>query len=786
MIKHSLLLLFRNFLRFKTTFFINLAGLSAGLACSLLIFFWVNDELQFDQFHEKKDRLYQVLENRVRSGGIRTSNTTSGLLGETLQGEMPEVEYAMNVSSDETATLTIGDNNMKAEGRFVGKDFFKMFSFSLLQGDVNQVLLDKSSLAISDELALKLFHTTDNVVGRTVEYDHHDSYIISGVFKKAPQQSSLQPDFLGTFEKYKDGKEWLPDWGNTGTFAFVLLKPGADVTAFNTKFANYIKVKTKNADSYRTPFLKRFARDYLHGNYENGVEAGGRITYVKLFSIIAAFILVLAAINFMNLSTAKASRRMKEVGIKKAVGAGRRTLMLQYLGESLLMSFLSLLLAVLIADLLLPKFNEITNKHIVLHLDIISGLQLIGITLVTGLLAGSYPAIYLSGFSPATVLKGQFSASWGEQWARKGLVIFQFVISIVFIVSVVVIYKQIEFVQSRDLGYQKENVIFVAREGNILTDASLETFLNEIKAIPGVVNASSLGHNLTGHNSGTWGVQWPGKDMNDKTEFENMTVNYDLMETMGIEMKEGRSFSRDFTDTARIIFNEAAIRFMGMEDPIGKVVKLWGSDMEVIGVAKDFNFESLHQKVKPLFLRIYPNDTWQIVIKLAQGPQHETIKRLESTFQKVNPGFIFQYSFLDQNQQALYAAEQRVAVLSRYFAGLAVLISCLGLFGLVSFTAERRLKEIGIRKVLGSSVFRIVFLLSGDFTKTVIIAILLALPLSYFLSHYWLEAFAYRTPLEWWYFVTAGLIALCIAWLTVSVQAFKAARVNPVKCLKEQ
>jgi putative ABC transport system permease protein len=786
MIKHNLLLLFRNFLRFKTTFFVNLAGLSAGLACSLLIYFWVNDEWQVDQFHEKKDRLYQVVENRVRSSGIWTSYTTSGLLGETLSGEMPEVEYAMNTSSDQAATFSIGDKNMKAEGRFVGKDFFKMFSFSLLQGDANQVLLDKSSLVISDELALKLFNTTDNVVGRTVEYDHQDSYVISGVFKKVPQQSSMQLDFLGTFEKYKDGKEWLLNWGNTGTHAFVLLKPDADVSAFNAKFASYIKVKTKDEDAYRTPFLKLFARNYLHGNYENGVETGGRITYVKLFSIIAVFILVIASINFMNLSTAKASRRMKEVGIKKAVGAGRKTLIVQYLSESLFMSLLSLVLAILIADLMLPKFNEITGKHIALHLDAITGLRLMAITAITGLLAGSYPAIYLSGFNPATVLKGQFSASLGEQWARKGLVVFQFVISIIFIVSVVVVYKQIEFVQSRDLGYDKENVIFVRREGNIWTDASLETFLTEIKSIPGVANASSLGHNLMGHNSGTSGVEWPGKDLNDRTEFENMSVNHDLMETLGIELKEGRTFSSDFADTSRIIFNEAAIRFMGMEDPVGKTIKLWGDNMEIIGVAKDFNFESLHQKVKPLFLRMYAGNTWHIVIKLARGPQHETLKRIEDTFHKVNPGFIFEYSFLDQNQQALYTSERRVAVLSRYFAGLAVLISCLGLFGLVSFTAERRLKEIGIRKVLGSSVFRIVFLLSGDFTKTVLIAILVALPLSYLLTHYWLDGFAYRTSLEWWYFVAAGLIALCIAWLTVSVQAFKAARVNPVKCLKEQ
>jgi len=786
MIKHNLLLLLRNFWRFKTTFFINLAGLSAGLACTLLIYYWVTDEIQMDQFHEKKDRLFEVMENRVKSGGIWTAYTTSGLLGETITSDMPEVEMAFNMSMDQGATFTVGDKNLKVRGNFAGKDFFKMFSFPLLQGNADKVLLEKNAVVISDDLALRLFNTVDNVVGRTIEYDHHDMYVVSGVFRKMPKTSSMQMDFVATFEKFKEGKEWLLSWGNSGTVAYVLLKPDADVDAFNAKFANYIKIKTNGESAYRTPFLKLFSRVYLYDGYDNGVESGGRIWYVKLFSIIAVFILFIACINFMNLSTARASRRMKEVGIKKVVGAGRRVLIVQYLGESVLMAVLSLLLAILIADLLLPQFNLITGKNIAIHFDGFTILQLVAITTFTGLVAGSYPALYLSGLNPAVVLKGKFTSAIGEQWARKGLVIFQFTISIIFIVSVIVVYRQIDYLQSKNLGYDQAQVVSIGREGALWDEGKLETFVSELKAVPGVLNAASIGHNLMGHNSGTYGVEWPGKDPKDRSEFENVSVNYGTMETLGIELKEGRGFTQNPSDTAKIIFNEAAIQFMGLEDPVGTVVKLWGDNREIIGVVKDFNFQSLHQKVKPVFLQLAPGNTWNIMVKLAPGPQHEAIERIEKLYHQVNPGFIFQYSFLEEDHHKLYDSERRVATLSRYFAVLAVFISCLGLFGLVSFTAERRLKEIGIRKVLGSSVLRIVFLLSGDFTKTVLISILLALPLSYFFANYWLKDFAYRAPLAWWYFVLAGLLALAISWLTISTQAFKAARVNPVKCLKEQ
>lgn len=786
MLRHSLLVAFRNFKRFTNSFFINLVGLSTGLACAVFIFLWVDDELRMDNFHEKGDRLYQAMEHQQYADRIMTTISTPGVLAEALKDEIPEVEYAATATWVNAATLSIDDHNVKAEGFHVGADFFNIFSYGLVQGNADQVLLDKMSIVISEDLAIRLFETKENVIGRQVEYQHEKIFQVTGVFKGTPKQSSYQFDFALPFEEYKDDNDWVLSWGNNGPKTFLTLREGSNLNQVNEKIADFIKKKEEQSNV--TLFFLPYAHRYLHGRYENGKPSGGRIEYVRLFGAIAIFILIIACINFMNLSTAQASRRAKEVGIKKSIGAGQGELVIQYLSESILIALLSLVLALLIVWISLPQFNFITEKQITLDLtDPRLVFSLLGITLVTGILAGSYPALYLAGFRPVKVLKGEVRGSIGELWARRGLVIFQFTLSIVLIIAVLVIFKQIEFVQNKNLGYDKDNVVYFEIEGRV--EDNLATFLAEMERIPGVVSASSIGHNLVGRQNNTSGLNWEGKNPDDRILFEHVRVNYGLIETLGIEMIEGRSFSENFgADSTKIILNEAAIKIMGYEaDPIGRIVRLWDEvDMEIIGVAKDFHFQSLHDKVNPLFFRLSPSQSWNIMARIENGQEKATLDRLKDFYEDYNSGFTFEYAFLNEDFQQLYAAEQRVSVLSRYFAGIAIIISCLGLFGLAAFTAERRLKEIGIRKALGSSAWSIVYLMSSDFTRMVLVSILIALPVGYYLVDIWLQRFAFRIDLETWFFVLSGLVALVIAWLTVGSQAIKAANVNPAQCLRNE
>ncbi len=790
MFQHHLLLIYRNFKRYKSTFLINLVGLSTGLACTLLIYLWVNDELHFDKFHEKDDRLFQAMENWRESTGITTQSGTLHQLAEALQREIPEVEYAATVTPPAffpKFTLNQNGNKMKAVGRFAGKDYFNMFSFPLTQGNKNQVLEDKNALVLSEKMALKLFNTTKNIIGKAVEWETmgvKQQVTVTGVFKGVPSNSSEEIDFVLAFEAFeKDIMHMHVNWDNPEPFyTYVVLKEDVNLGLVNRKIGSFLKKKSKQA-GHRTLFLTSYSDQYLYGKFENGVQVGTRIGYVKLFSLIALFILVIACINFMNLSTAKASRRIKEVGIKKAIGAGRNTLIYQYLGESMLMAFLSLLVALTLVVLLLPQFNQITGKGLSLNLDANLILALLGITFFTGLLAGSYPALYLSGFNPALVLKGKFTNSLAELWTRKGLVVFQFALSVIFIVSVLVVYKQIAYVQHKNLGYDKDQIITFEIEGRVTSN--LETFLAEIKKIPGVVNASSKLDNFIGGFGGPRNetTTLDGKEI----PVNRVVVNYDFIETLGIPLKAGRTFSREFgTDQGKHVVNQALVDALGIKDPVGKVIKGEGRDLEIIGVVNNFHYKSLHEKIKPFIFALEPESATVILVKIGVGREKETLARLEQFYKDYNPGFPLNYQFLDAAYQAQYVAEQRVAVLSQYFAGLAILISCLGLLGLAAFTAERRRKEIGIRKVLGASEVGIVYLLSGDFTKMVVMAIALALPISWLIIRQWLEHFAYRIDLEGWYFAGAGLITLFIAWLTVSSQAFKAARINPVHCLKDE
>ena len=786
MIKHTLLLIYRNFLRAKGYFFINLIGLAAGLVCTLLIYLWVRDELNMNKFHEKDARLYQVMEHQKYADELMTTTSTPGILAETMKAELPEVEYAATTTWISPFTLSVKDHNVKADGYYVGEDYFNIFSFHLLQGNADLVLKDKLSMVISKDLAMRLFGTDENAVGKIVELQHKKSFTVSGVFENLPTNSSLQFDFVLSFEEFKLDNEWVIQWGNNGPSSYVILREGTDPTVFSEKIKDFVKSKNKD-DSNVSLFVQKFSDRYLHGRFDNGVQSGGRIEYVQLFSIIAIFILIIACINFMNLSTARASRKAKEVGIKKSVGAQRSSLIAQYISESLVMTILSVVLSLIIVWMLLPQFNIITDKKITLHLNDPQLLMWLGgITLFTGIVAGSYPALYLSGFRPAAVLKGEVRGSWGELWARKGLVVFQFLLSVILIVSVLVIYRQIDYVQTQNLGYTKEHLIQFPIEGKV--ESGRETFLKEVRRMPGVVSASSIGSSLLGRNSNTSGLEWDGKNPEDNILFENVGIGYGLLETLGVKMAEGRMYSEEYgSDTTKIIFNEAAIRVMNLENPIGKTIKLWGEyDLQIIGVVKDFHFQSLHDAVNPLFFRLSPSDTWNIMIRLEAGKEKETLAALDKFYRDFNPGFTFEYKFQDQEYAQQYAAEQRVASLSFYFATMAILISCLGLFGLAAFTAERRLKEIGIRKALGSSSTSIVLLLSGDFTIMVLISIAFGLPVSYYLLDEWLKRFVFHIDLEIWYFLLAGMIALVIAWITVASQAIKASRVNPVKCLRSE
>jgi len=747
---------------------LNLIGLSTGLACALLIWLWVQDELQTDRFHANGDRIYQVMVTQQQGNLKNTSSGTSGGLGQELTRTIPGVEQSVTMAPQiwfEPFSLSVGNNTLSATGNFVSKNFFSVFSFDLLEGNKNTVLADKHSVVISKSLALRLFHSTENVVGKTLTwklFDFTHPAIISGVYNDMPANSTIRMDFVLNFGAWVDQIPVSGDLGNgTGPFeTYVLLKQGADVQAAMGKWPFKIELS-----------LRKFTDRYL--------QEGSRMAYVRMFCLIGIFIIIIACINFMNLSTANAAGRMKEVGIRKAIGASRARLIRQFLGESLLLSFMALLLAIGIVMLLMPAFNAITGKQLSLKIDYV----VVAIPLITGLLAGSYPAFYLTGFHPVVTLKGKFLQTSGNAWARKGLVIFQFVISVVFIIAVLVIYQQIKFIQHKSLGFNRENVIYFQADGPAMERK--DALIAGIRQIPGVVNASSMMRNIImpagipdSH------IEWDGKNKDQQIRFTQMLVNYDLPETLGMTLLKGRSFSRDFsTDNQGVVLNETAVKAMDLKDPIGKTIYTENVPVQIIGVVKDFHFNSLHDAIQPYIFRLWPEYS---VITMVRVHDVQTIDRIAAYYKQFNPGYTFNYKFLDDAVQAQYKSEQVIGSLSRYFAGLAILISCLGLFGLVAFTAEKRKKEICIRKVLGASVKQLALLLSGDFLQLVMIAIVIAFPLAAWMMEKWLQGFAYRIHLQPGMFVLAAVATLLITVCTISFQSLKAAFSNPVKALSAE
>lgn len=792
MLKHNLLIAFRNFKKYKGNFLINIVGLSSGLTCVLFILLWVKDETSFDKFHENEGQLYQLITNLPLDNQLLTLVDSPFLVSENISEEFPEVEGAAGISADfctPKGIFSVAESSQAATGIFATPNFFEIFSFQLVQGSKEQLFTNKNDLAISENLATKIFGSNENAMGKTLDWNYEWAdgggevkLKVTGVFKSPPKNSTLQFEYVVHKDLLIDDDRNAGDWNGHYAKSFLLLKDGTDIDNFNKKIKGYLN--TKRTGKYTlSSFIQKFSERYLRQPYENGIQVGGRIEYVNLFLIIALFILLIACINFMNLATAQASRKMKEVGVKKAVGANRSSLIIQYLSESVLLSLMSLVLALVLVIALLPQFNSLTEKSIEFVLEWPEVMGLVSIVLATGLIAGSYPAFRLSSLKPVEVLKGKLPTSFGEFWIRKGLVVFQFALSIIFIIGIVVVNKQIEYTQKKNLGYERNNVVRFTLGSN---NEQPETFLAEIKNIAGVVNVGAMnGDFLDGlDNNGGW--SWNGQESNKGILFQAPRLSYNAIETLGMKLLAGRTFSKERNDDYdKIIINESALQLMGLKNPIGKILDKGEAKQEIIGVVEDFQYGSIHKKVEPLIIRFreYGRD---IMVKIAAGNEKETLSQLEDMYTEFNPGYPFDFTFLDQDYQALYKAESRVADLSNYFGFLAILISCLGLFGLAAFTAERRAKEIGIRKILGSSVMGIVSLFSGEFMKMVFIAILIAVPAGYWTSSRWLENFGYSIDLQWWYFAAAGLVAICIAMFTVSFQAVKAATVNPVQSLRTE
>lgn len=793
MLKHIITIAIRSIKRHKSSFVINLTGLSTGLAFAFLLYLWVQDEKSMDKFHVNDGRLYQAMIKSTENGIIRIQDHTQGPLSEAMEKDLPEVENAvtvMNLSKEGMdITMKNDDKSFKTSGIFSGEAFFRVFTFPLISGNSGTALKEKNNIVISEDLALKLYGTVEEALGKPLQWnafgsDHLSS--VTGVYKNVGNASTLKFDFVLTKQKllediWQNGKQW----GNTGPETYLLLKEGVNLTAFNKKIERFIDQYDKG--NHFSLFVRKYSDGYLYGNYENGKQAGGRITNVKLFSIIAILLLVIASINFMNLSTAKVSGRLKEIGIKKAVGSGRRSLIYQFLGESLFVTALSTVLALGLVALLIPQFNFITGKQLSFHFSFNQLSVLFLIALVTGILSGSYPAFYLSGFKPLDTLKGKLKGKVGELFVRKGLVIFQFVISLVLIVSVLIVYRQIEFAQNKPVGYSKENVVYFDMEGKIFENK--KNFFDELRRVPGVVQAGGINQTLIREDGGssTYGVEWPGKIESKNIDFVIRTVDENLVRTLGMKLKEGKMFSDSLgSNNSYLLLNETAAKTMGLKDPVGTKVKLWGEDKTVLGVMKDFHTASVHQPISPLLFRCDPDGVRMAMVRIQAGSERKVVDNLTAFYSKVNPGYALNLQFLDETFRAQYLTEQRTLTLAKYFAYLTILISCLGLFGLAAFETERRTKEIGIRKVLGADLKGLVALLSKDFLKLVCVAIILASPVAYYLMNRWLQDFAYRVNISWWIFIAAGAMALVIAWLTVSFQAIKAAIANPVKSLRTE
>ena len=786
MIKNYFRIAWRNMVRNKSFSAINILGLALGLACSLLITLWVQDERSVDGFHAHGKQLYQVYERLIHDGKVDASYYSQGLLADELKRVVPEVEYASSLERNYTNTFQAGNTIYKMAGGSAGADFFKMFSYPLLQGTPETALNTPGGIAISRKMAAVFFGSPEKAIGKPIRFEDRKDLTVTAVFENLPSNSSHQFDFLRTWIDYIKENPWVHNWSNASPVTLVQLRADANPPRVEAVIKDFVyRYKQKDPGNVNELALQPFPEKYLHTTFRDGRIDGGRIEYVRLFSLVAIFILLIACINFMNLATARSAKRAKEVGVRKVVGAYRSSLVLQFIGEALLLTVFAVVLAVILAVVLLPVFNQLTGKQLALPLARpVFWAALAGLLLLTGFVAGSYPALFLSSLQPVRVLKGGLKFSRSASFFRKGLVVFQFALSIILIVGMIVIYRQVDYTQTKNLGYNRDNLIYIPIEGDLITKYAL--FKEEALNIRGVLNVSRMKESPTVIDHHRGDIAWEGKDPALNVFFADAVVGYDFVKTMGLKIKEGRDFSKAFgTDSVSYIINEAALKRTGYTDPIGRTMT-WGNKRgQIIGILQDFHINSMYQEIEPLIIRLDENETWgNILVRTRAGKTGEVLAGLEKLCAGLNPKFPFTYQFSDQEYAKLYKSEQVVSKLSNIFAGLAIFISCLGLFGLATFSAEQRTREIGVRKVMGASVGNIFTLLSTSFLKPVAIAMLLASPLAWYAMNKWLQQFAYKIDMEWWMLALAGLLAIVIALLTVSYQSVRTALMNPVKSLK--
>jgi predicted permease len=790
MLKNYFRVAWRSLLANKTFSFINISGLALGIASGLLIFLWVNDEISVDKFHAHGDRLFLMYENETVDGKMFSGYWTPGLLAQELKKKIPEVQYATDMMSHDRTNFEAGAKKLKENGMDADSDFFKMFSYPLLEGNPATALNSPTCIALSDKMATRFFGSPAQAIGKTIRWEDRRDFTVSAVFTEPPANSSAQFDYIINWSAELDANPWLREWDNNSPNTAILLRPDADPKKFSAKLDHFL-------DQYNHSFTSNFRLDlamqpygdtWLHGDITNGKISGGRIEYVRLFSLIAVFILFIACINFMNLTTARAGRRAKEIGIRKVAGAIRGPLVRQFLIEAILITAFAAGVALLIVTTILPQFNELTGKQIIVPWSSpIFWAGLAAMVIVTGTLAGSYPAFFLSRLQPIKVLKGALKFTGGALLFRKGLVVFQFVLSIVLIIGTIVVSRQISYIQNADLGFNRDNLVYIPMEGAL--GGKYTVFRQEAGRIPGIRNVAVLqdrpvhiGRDITAN------LEWTGKDPNSNTQFAVTAAGDDLIRTMQLQLLQGRDFYRDYpADTSGYIVNEAAVAVFHYKEPIGQPLKLWNRQGKIIGVVKDFHLSSMHEKIMPLVIRMRnPDEFGNILVRIDGRHTKDALASLEKLCATLNPQFPFTYYFTDDQYRKQYKSDVIVSNLSNGAAVLAIFISCMGLLGLAMFTAQQRTREIGIRKVLGAGVLSLLTLLSGEFLVLVGIALVIASPLAWWAMHSWLQDYAYQISIQWWFFALAGATAILIALATVSFQAFKAALANPVKSLRSE